>query len=319
MLNNSRKLLSIVADFLAITQPVFNWLERIAKINNEKYLLTINIVCIIFALFCSTYIIYVILAFLVRNRLKKCGTHEIPCELYNYAYYKLLNHNRKILNAFHRDMYHRVHDIRKSIKEKRITKRVDISDEMDKLLRIFHATLFDVFHLDVSISVKLIEKKDDKVLLKSYKFFSSREERNNPLTRNVENIYLLAKDSSRDLSVYALKAREYNHDHGNREYKRNNIYDYILSTSNNSWMSNDLSLDEQNNLFFTSSDNYSGFYKSLAAFAILPPNCTDEMRNRIKGVLTFDSSKTGVFSEQECNLMMGMMAHYLYEILEKLN
>lgn len=57
----------------------------------------------------------------------------------------------------------------------------------------------------------------------------------------------------------------------------------------------------------------------MAVFAIIPPNNVNNPANAIKGLLTFDSRNTRLFSEEECTMLMGLMAHQLYELLDSLN
>ena len=83
-------------------------------------------------------------------------------------------------------------------------------------------------------------------------------------------------------------------------------------------MSNDLTIDKSRNAFYSSSPNCNNYYKALAAFAIKPPQCDGVEDSTIKGIVTFDSPKTGVFSENECSLIMGLMAHILYDVLDNL-
>ena len=54
------------------------------------------------------------------------------------------------------------------------------------------------------------------------------------------------------------------------------------------------------------------------ARADLAVGTEQEREAAIKGLLTFDCHKTNRFSEEECSLMMGLMAHFVYEILESL-
>ena len=114
-----------------------------------------------------------------------------------------------------------------------------------------------------------------------------------------------------------MNAHNHRNLHPNEIYQKNSIFDYVLSTNNCSWISNDLRLDEKKGLFFSSSRYYKRKYKSLAVFGIIPPS--NGRRNAIKGVLTFDSFNTRIFSEEECTMLMGLFAHHLYEILNEMN
>lgn len=80
-------------------------------------------------------------------------------------------------------------------------------------------------------------------------------------------------------------------------------------------MTNDLSVDQQRNTFYTSSENFPRDYKSLAIFKIIPP----EKDVLPEGFIIFDSEKCGLFSEEICAQIMGLVAHFLYEIFFEIN
>lgn len=99
------------------------------------------------------------------------------------------------------------------------------------------------------------------------------------------------------------------------KYEVNSIFTYLINQRKRYWMSNDLQIDQMNGNFFTSSDNYPEYYKSLAVFSIAPPD-KDVLP---EGLLIFDTKKTGKFSETECAQLFGYIAHLLYELLTEYN
>jgi len=50
----------------------------------------------------------------------------------------------------------------------------------------------------------------------------------------------------------------------------------------------------------------------MAVFSIIPPNNRKETP---KGLIIFDTKKTGRFSERECVNLFGYIAHLFYELL----
>ena len=261
-------------------------------------------------------LIIVIFYNVIKYYFTSIGTHQIPCTIYNMYKYKFTNMNEKILRIVHRDLYHKVYAEKMKIDEQKIEDINGARTIIKSIVQQFHASLLELFNLDLSISVKIITKDNSRTCLKSFIHIRGRQESRIEGTRILDNKYLLTENESDDISVYSSLAKEYNQKHGNLNYKKNSIYDYILSTSHNSWMSNDLRIDTKDGRFFCSSENYRKYYNSLAAFAIIPPECGTNRGNVIKGILTFDSIKTGLFSEKECNWLMGYMAHLLFEIFK---
>ena len=102
---------------------------------------------------------------------------------------------------------------------------------------------------------------------------------------------------------------------GNK-YIRNSAYDFAISSNVRYWMSNNLKFDLKQNKFRCSNDKWSTFYNSIVIFTIAPPtdNRPEEESQSIIGLLIFDSLKSNVFTTRKCKLMMGLMAHMLYEL-----
>ena len=192
--------------------------------------------------------------------------------------------------------------------------------EMNRLLQLFQTTLYDLFNIDGSISIYRTGETEDKrkVLIRDM-FAKNNDERKMSNGRRQDNIYLIAKEPEESIKDLTKKAKRYSDKNGRGTYHKNSAFDFILSNPYNSWLSNDLAVDSDNKEFFTSSYNYGDYYKSLAAFVILPPDCNDNRDDLIKGILTFDTMKTGMFLETECVAIMGLMAHLVNEIYDSLN
>lgn len=272
----------------------------------------------------------------VNKQLADAGTNNIKCAYMPYIYYKIRNNNLTFLKIFHRDLYHCIEELKNNIQYKQREKYHawknknplpqltpleldDIKESVGKLLKNFHLALYDAFHLDVSISLFQIAEDNNNLILTRSLFQPSNNEGCSSSMRKDDTCYIIHQSEDVDMDVFYSKAYHYNERHGTHPYQKNCVFDYILSTQHNAWLSNNLSIDNERRQFFSSSVNYRTFYNSLAAFAIVPPGCNDNRRNVIKGILTFDTIKTNRFSEEECTLMMGLMAHIVFDILNSLN
>ena len=260
-----------------------------------------------------------------QKRIRTAGTRGIPCTLRQYRHFRKKNKTEGLLNAIHRDLYHCTHSIKKNIKRMRAQNPTCIQSikdvpEMNRLLQLFQTTLYNLFNIDASISIYRTGETEDKrkVLIRDM-FAKNNDERKMSNGRRQDNIYLIAKEPEESIKDLTKKAKRYSDKNGRGTYHKNSAFDFILSNPYNSWLSNDLAIDSKNKVFFTSSYNYGDFYKSLAAFAILPPDCNDNRDDLIKGILTFDTMKTGMFLETECVAIMGLMAHLVNEIYDSLN
>lgn len=269
------------------------------------------------------------LYFLIKQELKDAGTHEIPVAIVPYWRYKKQFKMLPLLRIMHCDLYHKLlrseNEISRKKRQRPQEQRnnpLSVNDaipELTQLLDCFHTILYDIFKLDLSISFYLSELEDGNTVLTRCLFLQSRKEQNRGHNRTLNYKYFIESCNRPDLSDYASNADHYIRNNPNSQYKKNSIFDYVLTTNNPSWISNDLEADEKDSKFRTSSGYYKERYKSLAVFAIIPPGAANSPQNAIKGLLTFDSHKTKVFCEEECTMLMGLMAHLLHELLENLN
>ena len=275
---------------------------------------------------------FVLILLYTHIRQKEVGTHGIPCDFIPFMRYKLLNKHHTMLSSLHRELYHRTEKVKESIlsmqKERYRNRRNqqplaplsinDIDENMKNLMNAFHRALYDVFHIDATISLFLISQVNNHIILKRSLLQRSLYEMRRNENRPTDSQYIIHRDNELGLREFATRAKRYNERNGNGQYKKNSYFDYVLSTGHNAYLSNDLKEDQQKEDFFSSSDHYLQFYESMGVFAIVPPECEQEREAAIKGLLTFDCHKTNRFSEEECTLMMGLMAHFVYDILESL-
>lgn len=308
---------SIGADFLTYYQSLSNFAKD--HFGEAFPSWGLDVLCIIESLvfWAGLAVLILVIAYnVLKHYFTHIGTHQIPCTIYNMYKYKFTPMNETILRILHRDLYHKVYFEKRKIEELKIKDFDDARPRIMSVVQQFHDSLYQIFKLDLSISIKTITKQDSQTCLKQYLHFRSSQESKIDGKRYLNNVYLLTENESDDLSVYASLAKTHVQRHGNQKYKKNSIYDYILATNHNSWMSNDLGIDTKNGIFYSSSSNYKTYYNSLAVFAIIPPECETDRGNLIKGILIFDSIKTSLFSEKECNWLMGYMAHLIYELFQ---
>lgn len=316
---------SLLADLMTLTPYVKKVLQYIGM-SIEAAELTNHIVSWLATMGVGFSFVILIIVLFTHKKITDAGTHGIACSIAQFINFRVKNNTSSLLNAIHRDIYHYVCTIKKDIAQahnnnpEHTYTLSDFSSQMLQLLQHFHTVLLDVFQIDSSISIYRVSETDGQKLIMSRDFFlKSEEERTKSSIRNVNHKYLIVKDSELAIDELYKRAKRYNENNGRGTYLKNSIFDFILSSTHNSWISNDLGLDNRNNVFFTSSPNYKNFYKSLAVFAILPPDCNNNRDAAIKGILTFDTQKTGMFLEKECVAIMGLMAHVVNEIMESIN
>lgn len=246
---------------------------------------------------------------------KKCeiyGTHGIPCQVEYLYFYKVLNRSKWILLRMHKYTYHETYNIRRQIVLNHYTDKKNVFGEVKKLVTDFQHTLKSTFNLDMTIGIKLVAPLGRQKVLQTYLLVPSESE-HEYINRKVLSNYLIKKSDSEDVSDYVRDIKK-----GNSKLPQNSAFNYVLSSSKNYWMSNDLTIDEEKELFASTSCNYRKYYNSMAVFAICPPRPDGENNVPIRGVLTFDTTEKGTLSEKECKFMMGYFAHCLYEILKDL-
>lgn len=321
--------IGFIADLLTFFQ-FFTWLFKLCGVNNDKAV-TYNEWISLGGLFLIVISLVSIVIYAEKKR-RNAGTHNIPCGLVPYVRYKWYNKNHTMLSSIHRELYHRMETVKKRIlnlQMERYRNRQnqeplaplsinDIEEPMRNLMNAFHSTLYQVFSIDATISLYLISDTNGETILKRSLLQRSVYEAKRNVSRSTDNQYIIHRDNELGIGEFAARAKRYHERNGNGHYKKNSYFDYVLSTCHNAYLSNDLKKDEQNDDFFSSSNHYLQFYESMGVFAIVPPECEQEREAAIKGLLTFDCHKTNRFSEEECSLMMGLMAHFVYDILESL-
>ena len=319
-------IISLVADLFAISEVLMKALlyfglskETAQTINGYMILVSIIFTCF----FVGAWF----LAYCIKDELRRVGTRGIPCAIWPYIHYKVLNKHYTMLTIIHHGLYHKYFSIKQQIinlkndRGRHIPITVeDIAPQLGELLQEFYTLLYNAFHIDLSISIFRVSESDNhRPILTKVAFHRSKYERGRTGHREVGTPYLIDYNDDQAITNYTNRARDYHTAHGNEQYLKNSVFDHIMSTNEHSWISNDLTLDKRNNFYFSSSPNSEIYYRSMAAFAILPPDCVVNQHAAIKGIIAFDSSKTNLFSNNACSFVMGLMAHIVFEIFDKLN
>lgn len=320
--------ISVIVDIIALISYIKCLLRNWLGISMDMAA-SIKIIVIVI----TTATIFVCLHYLLslmKEELIEAGTHEIPCAFVPYLRYKARRYKIIVmLRMMHYELYHTLVESKKEVlrrKQQRPQEQRDnplpaneAKPELNQLLNCFHQIWYEIMELDLSISFYLSEMENGNTVLTRCLFLPSQKERNRGHDRQLNYKYIIHNCNGQRLSDYASNADHYIRENRHTQYKKNSIFDYVLTTRNPFWMSNDLSIDQAGKNFYTSSEYYRERYNSLAVFAIIPPGNANNPHNAIKGLLTFDSRKTNVFCEEECTILMGYMAHLLYDLLESLN
>lgn len=97
----------------------------------------------------------------------------------------------------------------------------------------------------------------------------------------------------------------------------NSAYIQVLGSGTHSWISNDLIKAKQKKQFYSTSEEWIKYYKSLAVVAIAPHQkklngCIDNSF----GILIADSPKKNAFNKGLTQKILGYYAHRLYRLLK---
>lgn len=272
-----------------------SWLCYIILIANAIFLLIVMLYCVILAI-----------QFVTSNYRKSIGTHGIPCNIQRTFVCKCRNRNASLLRCIHNDLYHQAYKIKTSIINGDINTR-HLQNEIASFLLTTNIAIMKMFGVDLNVNIKILcTKPHEDFHLLPYCHYRNKESHKSEFAREYEFSYLVSTNLCWDLTHYVLECKN----HSNTIKKVNSIFNYLLNDHAAYWMSNDLCKDENKKLFYTTSDNFPHCYSSMAVFKIAPPEST----SLPKGLLIFDTTQKGVFVEEECAQLMGLVAHLLYEL-----
>lgn len=267
-------------------------------------------------IFTVSYALMYTLLMLMRNRCIKCGTHNIPCSIMAYFHAKCQNRTQTSIKMM-QGLYKKMVQSRQIIKKDKqrysnINSRKEIIEDF---LVASRETLKKSLFVNVRISLKTFCQKGNNNILQTYTYVIENLD-DNKRTKKIDYILSLrGTDTYQDLRTWHNASKSYSEEHGRTPFASNSIFNYLVATGKLYWLSNDLDEDEKNGIFHTSSE-YRNLYNSLGVFLIKSPVEVEIPKSGIKGVLTFDSSKTNIFVERECQLLMGFITYCVYELLE---
>ena len=319
-------IISLLADIITLTSALKCVLNNWFGVDEDKAT-SINTIVLFTATLCLLIALILLYCFMNEKR-KDAGTHKIPCSWVYYWRYKVKNNNNTLLDNLHQEIYHNhihlVEKIRKTKDERARNGQSshltinDFNDDIEILLKSFRDIFIKCFKLDLTINIYIAAEENSNTTIKRSVVLKSSKEGRRALQRIQDYKYVIKSLVKKTIENYTLQAKVDNNNNTDDNNHINSIFNYIMTSNESSWMSNDLKIDENKNNFFSSSEYYkNGNYKSLAVFAIIPPSKSKTTRER-RGLLTFDSAKTEVFSEEECNMLMGLMAHLIFEVLKEL-
>lgn len=301
--------------YIAGASEAIKWLEESTnKIFADFIIIILNpAIAVLLLPYCSI----LLLLYATKPYRRQIGTHGIECNLIPMLKYKWRIKTCKLLHVIHKKLYHQTYEIISEIRRDK-----ELNDEnlqkliASYLLQINHS-LQQILKLDLTINIKRLSfSKNNDLVLTPYAHYRNDYSSDPTHNRNFDYKYIILPSNYSDevQSVYFTKT--YIERNGNSTYQANSIFNYLFSNEKKMyWMTNNLSIDYNNNIFYTSSNNFPNHYQSMAIFKIMPP----EGKSIPEGIIIFDSEKKGVFSEKICAQIMGLIAHFLYEIFFEMN
>lgn len=310
---------SNLADIITIISFILSLLGIEIDLWNKSFWIIIIIITIIYTILRGIYMIT------GKSETEKSETDKIACSPKAYWRFKIINKNETLLNNVHSELYHSVYRLKKEIMRVRVKRMIknkdahlqyrDFEYHIKDLLKLFHQILKNTFNLDLYVSLYISsesENHNDLILQLWLDCISEKGSQREPET------YVITNCNEKKLENYATSAEAKYNEIKSSGCQTNSIYDYLLTSKVCYWLSNDLMKDQKDKRFYTSSKyfNEKHNYNSLAAFAIIPPSDGKKKRDQTMGILQFDTIERKVFSETECSKLMGLMAHYLNDILK---
>ena len=264
----------------------------------------------------SLYAFFLLLIYVTKPYRKQIGTHGIECKLIRMFRYKFGIKKGKVIRIIHKKLYHESYIIKTKIRKDRSISYDTCKHNVADYIKTVNHSIRQIFGIDLNLNVKqLAYNSNNEFILTPYAHYRNDYAASSVNERSFHYKYIISTEEQPSLEAYANSSKHYNNTHGGRLYKTNSIFNYLINGKKTFWMTNDLTIDQQNNIFYTSSDNYPENYKSLAIFKIIPP----EKDVLPEGFIIFDSEKCGLFSEEICAQIMGLVAHFLYEIFFEIN
>ena len=231
------------------------------------------------------------------------------------------------------DMHNKLFEFRENLDEiKDNIKQIDnltTSEDGNFLFKIFFRELMkyvsvafkENFHHSISIGIYFLTEKGENMFLNRWITFHEIEaESLNDDNLNSETYIIHSCRRKNGLKDFALNAKNYFNQHDDEEYKKNSMFDYILTTPHNSCISNNVKEDiNKGDLYISDSDNIDEYhYNSLAVYAIAPPISRKRKNVPTMGLLTFESSVANAFTKVDSTIILQSFSQIVYEALNEI-
>lgn len=113
------------------------------------------------------------------------------------------------------------------------------------------------------------------------------------------------------------KAKQFEKDKHDWSYNRvNSAYCYVMGNHRPYYISNDLKKEEEQGYFYSNSENWDKYYRSMAVFRIAHYDLQKKSNTAPNGLLIVDSYSTHVFESGFMRHLIGYYAHRLHPLVE---
>ena len=177
------------------------------------------------------------------------------------------------------------------------------------------------FHQSISIGIYFLKEEGENMFLNNWITFHEIETDSlNDNDLESETYIIHSCRRKKGLKDFALNAKNYFNQHDDEEYKKNSMFDYVLTTTHNSCISNNVKEDiNKGDLYISDIDNKDKYhYNSLAVYAIAPPIARKRKNVRTMGLLTFESSAANAFTKGDCTIILKSFSQIVYEALNEI-
>lgn len=185
-----------------------------------------------------------------------------------------------------------------------------------ELMKSVSLAFYSNFHHKISIGIYFLKEEGENTILYCWLHFHIIETNSsNENFFQFEEYMINSCRRKKELKDFALNAMNYFNQHDDEGYMKNSIFDYILTTKHNSWISNNIKEDiKKGDLYISGRNNNDEFrYNSLAVYAIAPPISGKSKNVKTMGLLTFESSATNAFAKEDSIIVLRSFSQIVYE------
>ena len=332
--DNMKKLLSFYASILALISGTLAIYLNLSKVLEEAGLpiewsnpITYG-VCILslIVFFCSIYVYLREIGFITKFYNNDSASFH---HLNNW----FCNKKRNNLMSLQLDMQYKLSKFRDDIDEikdyiKQLEKVITLNDKyiffkdyFYELMKSVSVAFYSNFHHSISIGIYFLTEEGENTFLYCWMPFHEIETSfSNENAFQSEKYLIHSCRRKKELKDFALNAMNYFNQHDDEGYLKNSIFDYILTTPHNSWISNNIKEDIKKGEFYISGGNNNDEYRynSLAVYAIAPPISGKRKNVKTMGLLTFESSAANAFAKEDSIIVLQSFSQIVYEALNEI-